>query len=89
MGFNLNLYINYKECDYKCSRCEIYSDNCLKCSHPTRDINTNCSCKSGYFEIKEDKIEKCMKCNFRCAECKDTSDNCTSIIIIWNFYKVY
>jgi hypothetical protein len=51
-------------CDYKCLTCESYASNCLECDE-FRDINNDCKCSYGYYEIYPD----CVPCNYKCEAC--------------------
>ncbi|CAD8125277.1 unnamed protein product [Paramecium sonneborni] len=72
--FDDGLSVKCQECDIQCLSCIDQSHLCTSCPQ-TRQIESNCKCADGYYDVGQ---QLCQKCNQLCQTCQFTQNNCTS-----------
>ncbi|CAD8069752.1 unnamed protein product [Paramecium sonneborni] len=69
--------VQCQKCDIQCLSCIEQSYQCLSCPQ-TRNIQSNCKCAEGYYDVGQ---QLCLKCNQICMFCELNSINCTSCYV--------
>ncbi|CAK67807.1 unnamed protein product (macronuclear) [Paramecium tetraurelia] len=63
---------NCKKCDYQCLTCISQSYQCTSCPQ-TRNLQQNCDCLNGYYEVG---YAQCSKCDANCFRCSKSPTQC-------------